>query len=149
MVGSVFQELWENGINAAVRIKEIEEGIETANDVYAYPSIDCIDKRKPKYSSGEINLVMSAPSSYVDPEERERRLRELANRLVDEKRVEPDTVNQTKREYANIKQDLTQEFLKFMKFSEECEMDRAILEAVVYKDIAEQIHAALKKFDNM
>jgi len=89
---------------------------------------------------------MSAPGSYVDPEERERRLRELANRLVDEKRVEPDTVNQTKREYANIKQDLTQEFLKI---SEECEMDRAILEAVVYKDIAEQIHAALKKFENM
>ena len=59
---------------------------------------------------------MSAPSSYVDPEERERRLRELANRLVDEVRVEPDyNVNQTKRENANIKQDLTQEILKFKK----------------------------------
>lgn len=92
---------------------------------------------------------MSAPGSYVDPEERERRLRELSNRLVDEGRVEPDNVNQTKREYANIKQDLTQEFLKFMKISEECVMDRAILEAVVYKDIAEQIHTALKKFDNV
>lgn len=92
---------------------------------------------------------MSAPGSYVDPEERERRLRELSNRLVDEGRVEPDKVNQTKREYANIKQDLTQEFLKFMKISEECVMDRAILEAVVYKDIAEQIHTALKKFDNV
>jgi predicted metal-binding transcription factor (methanogenesis marker protein 9) len=60
-----------------------------------------------------------------------------------------NTVNQTKREYANIKQDLTQEFLRFIKISEECEIDRAILEAVVYKDIAEEIHAALKKFDNM
>lgn len=103
----------------------------------------------PKYSSGEISLVMSAPGSYVDPEERERRLRELTNRLVDEERVEPDAVNQAKREYANIKQDLTQEFLKFIKISEECEMDHAILEAVVYKDIAEEIHAALKKFDNV
>jgi len=28
-------------------------------------------------------------------------------------------------------------------------MDRAILEAVVYKDIAEEIHTALKKFDNV
>ena len=108
-----------------------------------------IDIRKPKYSSSRISLVMSAPSSYVDPEERERRLRELANRLVDEERVEPDSVSQTKREYANIKQDLTQEFLKFIKISEECEMDRAILEAVVYKDIAEEIHTALKKFDNV
>jgi hypothetical protein len=54
---------------------------------------------------------MSAPSSYVDPEERERRLRELANRLVDEVRVEPDyNVNQTKRENANIKEDLTRVF---------------------------------------
>jgi hypothetical protein len=44
---------------------------------------------------------------------------------------------------------LTQEFLKFIKISEECEMDRAILEAVVYKDIAEEIHTALKKFDNV
>ena len=109
-----------------------------------------IDKRKPKYSSGGISLVMSAPSSYVGPEERERRLRELANRLVDEVRVEPDyNVNQTKRENANIKEDLTQEFLKFIKISEECEMNREILEAVVYKDIAEEIHTALKKFDNV
>ncbi|MGA7690853.1 MAG: hypothetical protein WA326_12340 [Nitrososphaeraceae archaeon] len=109
-----------------------------------------IDIRKPKYSSGRISLVMSAPSSYVDPEERERRLRELANRLVDEVRVEPDyNVNQTKRENANIKEDLTQEFLKFIKISEECEMNREILEAVVYKDIAEEIHTALKKFDNV
>lgn len=92
---------------------------------------------------------MSAPGSYVDLEERERRLSELANRLVDEEQVEPDNVNQPKREYANIKQDLTQEFLKFIKISEEREMDRAILEAVVYKDIAEEIHTALKKFDNV
>jgi hypothetical protein len=92
---------------------------------------------------------MSAPGSYVDSEERERRLSELANRLVDEEQVEPDNVNQAKREYANIKQDLTQEFLKFIKISEECEMDHAILEAVVYKDIAEEIHRALKKFDNV
>ena len=28
-------------------------------------------------------------------------------------------------------------------------MDRAILEAVVYKDIAEEIHAPLKKSDNV
>jgi hypothetical protein len=87
-----------------------------------------------------MSLVMSAPGRYVAPEERERRLRELANRLVNEERVEPDTVSQTKREYANIKQDLTQEFLKFIKISEECEMDRVILEAVVY------IHTLLKKY---
>ena len=99
--------------------------------------------------SGGMSLVMSAPGSYVAPEERERRLRELANRLVDEERVEHDTVSQTKRENANIKQDLTREFLKFIRISEECEMDRAILEAVVYKDIAEEIHTALKKFDNL
>jgi hypothetical protein len=92
---------------------------------------------------------MSAPGSYVAPEERERRLIELANRLVDEERVESDTVSQTKRENANIKQDLTLEFLKFIKISKECEMDNAILEAVVYKDIAEEIHRALKKFDNV
>ena len=92
---------------------------------------------------------MSAPGSYVEPEERERRLHDLANRLIDEERVEPDTVIQSKREYANIKQDLSQEFLKFIKISEECELDRAILEEVVYEDIAEEIHAALKKFDNI
>jgi hypothetical protein len=93
---------------------------------------------------------MSAPSSYVDPEERERRLRELASKLVDEERVEPDkNVNEAKRENANIKEDLTQEFLKFIKISEECEVNRKILEAVVYKDIAEKIHTALKKFDNV
>ena len=95
-----------------------------------------------------MSLGMSAPGSYVAPEERERRLRELANRLGGE-RNQPDTVSQTKRENANIKQDLTQEFLKFIKISEECEADRAILEAVVYKDIAEEIHTALKKFDNV
>jgi hypothetical protein len=62
---------------------------------------------------------------------------ELANRLVDEVRVEPDyNVNQTKRENTNIKEDLTQEFLKFIKISEEREMNREILEAVVYMDIA-------------
>jgi hypothetical protein len=44
---------------------------------------------------------------------------------------------------------LTQEFLKFIKISEECEMNREILEAVVYKDIAGEIHMALKKFDNV
>ena len=73
--------------------------------------------------NGGMGLVMSAPGSYVAPEERERRLRELANKLVDEERVESDTVSQTKRVYANIKQDLTQEFLKFIKISEECETD--------------------------
>ena len=98
--------------------------------------------------SGGMSLVMSAPGSYVAPEERERRIRELANRL-DEERVDPETVSETKRENSNIKQDLTVEFLKFIKISEECEMDRAILEAVVYKDIAEEIHTALKKFDNV
>ena len=91
---------------------------------------------------------MAAPGSYVEPEVRERRLRDLANRLIDEERIEPDNVVQSKREYANIKQDLTQEFLKFIKISEECEIDRGILEAVVYNDIAEEIHTALKKFDN-
>ena len=65
--------------------------------------------------NGGTSLVMSAPGNYVAPEERERRLRELANRLVDEERVESDTVSQTKREYANIKKDLTQEFLKIHK----------------------------------
>lgn len=98
---------------------------------------------------GDMSLGMSAPGSYVAPEERERRLRELASRLVEEERNQPDTVSQTKRENANIKQDLTQEFLKFIKISEECETDHAILEAVVYKDIAEEIHTALKKFDNV
>ena len=39
--------------------------------------------------------------------------------------------------------------MKFIKISEECEMDRAILEAVVYKDIAEKIHAPLKKSDDV
>jgi hypothetical protein len=92
---------------------------------------------------------MSAPISYENPEKRERRLLELSSRLVDEKRLEPDTVGQKKREYANIKQDLTREFLKFIKMSEECEMDRAILEAIAYKDIAEEIHGPLKKFDNV
>lgn len=96
-----------------------------------------------------MSLVMSTPGSYVAPEERERRLRELANRLAEGERIQPDTMSQTKRENANIKQDLTQEFLKFIKISEECETDRAILEAVVYKDIAEEIHTALKKFDNV
>ena len=98
--------------------------------------------------SGGMSLVMSAPGSYVAPEERERRIREVANRL-DEEQVDPETASQTKRENSNIKQDLTVEFLKFIKISERCEMDRAILEAVVYKDIAEEIHTALKKFDNV
>ena len=44
---------------------------------------------------------------------------------------------------------MTQEFLKFIKISEECEVNREILEAVVYKDIAAEIHTALKKFDNV
>ena len=108
-----------------------------------------LQRQKPNILSGDMSLVMSAPGSYVAPEERERRLRELANRLAEGERIQPDTVSQTKREYANIKQDLTQEFLKFIKISEECETDRAILEAVVYKDIAEEIHTALKKFDNV
>jgi hypothetical protein len=55
-----------------------------------------------------MSLGMSAPGSYVAPEERERRLRELANRLAEGERIQPDTVSQTKREYANIKQDLIQ-----------------------------------------
>ena len=82
---------------------------------------------------------MSTPGRYIDSEERGRRLRELAKKLVEE-RAEPDTVSQTKREYTNINQDLTQEFLKFIKISEECEMDRAILEVVVYKNISEEIY---------
>ena len=45
---------------------------------------------------------MSAPGSYIDPEERERRLRELSNRLVDEERVESDSVKQTKHDSANL-----------------------------------------------
>lgn len=78
---------------------------------------------------------MSASSSHVDPEERERRLRELANRLGDEEQIEREYASRAKREYANIKHDLTQEFLKFIKMSEECEMNRDILEAIVYKNI--------------
>jgi hypothetical protein len=31
--------------------------------------------------------------------------------------------------------------------SEECEMNRGMLESLVYKDIAEEIDAALKKFE--
>lgn len=80
------------------------------------------DKRKPKFSNGGTSLVMSAPSSFVDPEEGERRIRQFANRLGDEEWVVRDNANQTKREYANIEQDLTQEFLKFIKMSEESEM---------------------------
>ncbi len=118
---------------------------------YAILSVvfDGIDTRTPKYSIGGISLVMSAHGSYIDPDERERRLRELAKGLGDAEQVEPDTVSQTKREYANIKQDLTQKFLKFKKISEECEMDHVILEKVVSKDIAEEIHTALKKFDSV
>ena len=91
-----------------------------------------------------MNLVMS-----LDPEGRERRLRELANRLGDEDQIKLESANQTKREYANIKQDLTKEFLKFIKMSEEREMNRDILEAIVYKDIAEEINTALKKFESI
>lgn len=105
-------------------------------------------KGKPKYSSG-TSLVMSAPSSHVDPEERERRLHELASRLGDEEQIEREYASRTKREYTNIKQDLTQEFLKFIKMSEECEMNRDILEAIVYKNVAEEINEALKKFESM
>ena len=85
----------------------------------------------------------------LDPEGRERRLRELANRLGDEDQIKLESANQTKREYANIKQDLTKEFLKFIKMSEEREMNRDILEAIVYKDIAEEINTALKKFESI
>ncbi|MGH9978520.1 MAG: hypothetical protein ACRD8Z_22220 [Nitrososphaeraceae archaeon] len=42
---------------------------------------------------------------------------------------------------------MTQEFLKFMKMGEECEMNRDMLEALIYKDIAEEIDAALKRFE--
>jgi predicted nucleotide-binding protein (sugar kinase/HSP70/actin superfamily) len=92
---------------------------------------------------------MSAPSSHVDPEEREKRLRELAKRLGDEEQIECDNANQAKREYANIKQDLTQKFSKFIKTSEECKMNRDILEAKVYKNIADEINESLKKFENL
>jgi hypothetical protein len=33
--------------------------------------------------------------------------------------------------------------------SEECEMNRDILEAIVYKNVAEEINEALKKFESM
>ena len=92
---------------------------------------------------------MSSPASYEDPEERERRICELSSRLVDENRVEPETVGQKKREYANNKHDLTRDFLRFTKISEDYEMDHAILEAIIYRDIAEEIYGALKKFDNI
>ena len=83
----------------------------------------------------------------IDQEGRGTRLPELANRLCDEDHIRRESTNQTKREYSNLKQDLTQEFLKFMKMSEECEMNRDMLEALVYKYIAEEIDAALKRFE--
>ena len=66
----------------------------------------------------------------------------------DEDQIKREYANQdkrTKREYANIKQDLTQEFLKYIRMSEECEMNRDTLEVIIYKDIADEINAALKK----
>ena len=66
----------------------------------------------------------------------------------DKDQIKREYVNQderTKREYTNIKQDLTQEFLKYIRMSEEYEMNRDILEAIIYKDIADEINAALKK----
>ncbi|HET6640795.1 MAG TPA: hypothetical protein VFG77_04230 [Nitrososphaeraceae archaeon] len=83
----------------------------------------------------------------IDQEGRSRRLRELVNRLGDEDHIRRESANQTKREYSNIKQGSTNEFLKFIKMSEECEMNRGMLESLVYKDIAEEIDAALKKFE--
>ena len=68
----------------------------------------------------------------------------------DKDQIKREYANQderTKREYTNIKQDLTQEFLKYIRMSEECEMNRDTLEAIIYKDIADEINAALKKFD--
>lgn len=66
----------------------------------------------------------------------------------DKDQIKREYVNQderTKREYTNIKQDLTQEFLEYIRMSEECEMNRDTLEAIIYKDIADEINAALKK----
>jgi hypothetical protein len=66
----------------------------------------------------------------------------------DKDQIKREYVNQderTKREYTNIKQDLTQEFLKYIRMSEECEMNRDTLEVIIYKDIADEINAALKK----
>ena len=66
----------------------------------------------------------------------------------DKDQIKREYVNQderTKREYTNIKQDLTQEFLKYIRMSEEYEMNRDTLEAIIYKDIADEINAALKK----
>jgi hypothetical protein len=66
----------------------------------------------------------------------------------DKDQIKREYVNQderTKREYTNIKQDLTQEFLKYIRMSEECEMNRDTLKAIIYKDIADEINAALKK----
>lgn len=83
----------------------------------------------------------------IDQEGRSRRLRELINMLGDEDHIRRESANQSKREYSNIKQGLTHEFLKFIKMSEECEMNHGMLESLVYKDIAEQIDAALKRFE--
>jgi hypothetical protein len=44
-----------------------------------------------------MNLVIS-----IDQDERERRLRELSDRLGDEDQIKRESANQTKREYANI-----------------------------------------------
>lgn len=57
-----------------------------------------------------MSLVMS-----LDQEGRERRLRELANRLGDEDQVKRESANRTNHEYANIKQDLTQEINMALK----------------------------------
>jgi hypothetical protein len=42
---------------------------------------------------------------------------------------------------------LTLEFWKFIMISEECEMNRYVLVALGYKDIAEDRDAALKRFE--
>ena len=83
----------------------------------------------------------------IDQEGRSGRLRELINRLGDEDHIGRESANQTKRENSNLKQGLTHEFLKYIKMCEECEMNRDMLESLVYKDMPEEIDAALKRFE--
>ena len=101
------------------------------------------------YAQNQTQAPTNFTKLFSTEEEFQRRLSELSNRLGDEDQVKRESANRTNLEYANIRQDLTKEFLKFLKMSEECEMNRDIVEAFVYKDIAEEINVALKKFENI
>jgi hypothetical protein len=82
----------------------------------------------------------------IDQEVRSRRLRKPANSVGDEDHIRSEFPGQAKREYLSIKRDLTQEFVKFMNISEECELNCDMLVALGCKDMAEERDAALKSF---